>query len=380
MDPQRCRLHLALGLVLCLCCSAGREDVVEVTVEGQGLSDDAAKRDALRKALEEGGRIEISSHSQVENFQLIRDTIYAKAEGIVTDYSILKRGDAAGGVRYCRIRARVSQSAVASEWGSVQNVLDQIGQPGIMVYIQERIDGTPQDMSILESQIENRLLAVGFDLYSRRQMDAIEEKELADAVMSNNVAKMQAIAKNFHTQIFITGSADANAAGRRNIHGEPLAMYNADGVIKMYYTDTGKLIASEPLTNCRGGARTRFAKSIQAGKKALQNCAEELAERCYRNAMGRWATRISAGGMIILEVEGISVGASVRIKRKLAAIDPDRIGPVNRSFSKGIATYRIKAKMTAADLVEHLVSGEWERLIEISDEQANRIQARWIGP
>jgi hypothetical protein len=117
--------------------AAAQDDFVEVTVTGQGLSEDGARRDALRRALEEGGKVELASRSQTENFQLIRDTIFARADGIITDYKIIEQGDAAGGVKYCKIVAKVSKSAIATTWGEVQNVLDQLGRPAIAVYIQE---------------------------------------------------------------------------------------------------------------------------------------------------------------------------------------------------------------------------------------------------
>ena len=56
---------------------------VEVTVTGEGISEDDARNDALRKALEQGGKVFIDSYSEVENYTLVRDTIYARAEGIV---------------------------------------------------------------------------------------------------------------------------------------------------------------------------------------------------------------------------------------------------------------------------------------------------------
>ncbi|MGD2111574.1 MAG: hypothetical protein PVI86_19530 [Phycisphaerae bacterium] len=380
--PARIGSLLALGLALAFGLplpAAHAQDAAWVNAEGEGMSADAARRDALRKALEQGGAVEIASRSKVENFTLIRDTIFSRADGIITHYEVVQEGEGVGGTYFCKIKAKVSKSAIASTWGEVQNVLEQLGRPGIMVYIQERVDGEAQPGSIFESQIENRLLKAGFDLYDRKQLDAITDREMADAVVTNNVAKMQAIAKNFATQIFITGTADANMAGNKNLYGERTAMYNADGVIKMFYTDSGKLIASEPLTNCRGGSRTHFTDSLQAGKKALQECAAELAERCYQNAMRNWATQISAGGMLVLEIEGIRIADSVRLKKQLSDLDPDKILNVNRSFSKDIATYRIKAKMTGEDLLEYLVEGEWPTLIEITDQQGSRIQAKWIA-
>ncbi len=376
--------NMPLALMFCLLAAPlaiAEEDVVVVTVTGQGITEDEACRDALRKALEQGGRNEISSHSQVENFELIRDTIYARADGIVTDYKILRKGDGAGGVKYCEIQAKVSKNSVASTWGEVQNVLDQIGQPGVAVYILERIDGVKQDSSILESNIENRLLAKGFTVFASEQLRAIAEKESADAESEGNVQKMLAQAKDFGTQIFITGTAQANAAGVRNLYGQDTAMYNGDAMIKMYYTDTGQLMASEPLPTWRGGARGYFTHSPQAGKKALDGAGQEIVERCYQNVMREWATRISYGGLLTLEIEGMNVGEALKLKKKIAAINPDKIINVNGpKATKGVMVFRIKAKMTAEDLAMYLVEDDWAAIIEVVDLKPNRIQAKKVGP
>ncbi len=353
------------------------EDFVEVTVRGEGISKDAARKDALRKALEEGGKAEISSHSQAENFVLVRDTIYARSEGIVTDYKVLEEGEGMGGTFLCRIRARVSKSAIASTWGEVQNVLDQIGRPGIMVLITEKIDGVVDNSSILESKIEERLVKAGFDVYAGEQVRAIAKKEADDAAAEDNVAKMQAIAKDFGTHIFISGAANANAAGVRDLYGEPVAMYNGDCVVKMYYTDTGRLLASESLPQWRGGARGISMHSPQAGKQALFSAGETIVAKVYETVMLQWATQISAGGEIQIEVEGLSAAEAIRLKKKLEEIAG--IERVNYKFTKGIASYRILAKMNAEGLAEQLVEGEWAEILEIVDIKLNRIQAKKPG-
>ncbi|MEK6674551.1 MAG: hypothetical protein AABZ47_02730 [Planctomycetota bacterium] len=376
-------LHIATVLFLilpALTMAFQSDDVVEVQATGEGLSEDAARKDALRKALEKGGGIEISSHSKVENFELIRDTIYARADGIVTDYKLLEEGEGAGGTRICKIMAKVSKRAIATTWGEVQNVLDQIGRPAIVVCILEKIDGKLQDSSILQSKVEERLLKAGFDIRAGEQIKAIMEKESADAAVEDNTAKVQALAKDFGAQIFITGTASADAAGVRELAGEPVAMYNGDGMIRMFYTDTAQLLASESLANWRGGARGYRERSPQAGKKALENAGEELVERCYQTVMKNWATRISAGGELTLEIEGMTIADGIKIKKKLREIDPDRIVSVDGpSATKGIMTFRIKAKMTAETLAEYLVDGDWATIMDIKDLKSNRIQAKWIG-
>ncbi len=380
MMDRRIRRYGSLLIAVILAAPVlGQEGVEVVTVTGEGISEDSALKDALRKALEQGGRTEISSHSNVENFELIRDTIYARSEGIVTDYKVVEKGDAAGGIKYCKIRAKVSKSAIASTWGSVQNVLDQVGRPGVAVYILERIDGQVQDSSILESKIEERLLDAGFDVYAGQQIRAIAAKESADAELEANIAKMQAIAKDFGTAIFITGTAQANAAGVKEIAGQAVAMYNGDASIKMFYTDTGQLLASESIPNWRGGARGFHTISPQAGKKALENAGRDIVEKCYRSVMKRWATRISAGGLLKIEVEGLRMVDAIKLKKLLKKIDPDKISNVNHKMTKGIATFTLKAKMTAEDLVEYLVEGDFAAIMEVVDLKGNRIQAKAVG-
>ena len=366
-----------VALVGCFVAGAVAEDIVVIEVQGEGISPDGARKDALRKALEQGGKAEISSHSQAENFELVRDTIYSRAEGIVTDYKILQESPAAGGTYFCKIKAKVSKSAIASDWGSVQNVLDQIGRPGVMVCITERIDGVTDTSSILESKIEERLIKSGFDVYSKQGLDSIQAKEAADAAAEDNIAKMQALAKDHNTQIFVMGHSNANAAGVKSLYGEPTAMYNGDCVVKMYYTDTARLLASESLPNWRGGARGHHTISPQAGKMALSNAGAEIVEKVYATVMQQWATAISAGGEIQLEVEGLKIKDAIKIKKMLLKIDG--VDKVNQQMTKGLVKFRIVAKMNAEGLVEHLVEGEWESLIEVVDLKLNRIQAKAVG-
>lgn len=353
----------------------GQDDVVEVTVEGEGISKERALKAAKRAAIEKGAGSEISSHSQVESFELVRDAIYARADGLVIEYKVLEEGAAAGGTFYCKIRAKVRRSAVAKAWGDVQNVLDQIGRPGIAIYIREEIDGQLQNSSILESQIEHYLHEKGFIVYAGEQIRAIMEREGADASSEGNVAKFNAIAKDFGTQIFITGTANASAAGVRTLAGQQVAMYNGDALIKMYYTDTARLLASESDTNWRGGSRGHFTHSPQAGKKALQTAGQDLVRRCCDTVMRSWATQITFGGEIELEIEGVSMVDAIKIKKKLKTLDGvERVnGP---KLTKGIAKFRILAKMTAEDMVEQLVSDEWTAMMEIVDLKLNRIQAK----
>lgn len=372
------RKSIALVLLSLVTPLWAADEIVEVTVQGEGLNEDGALKDALRKALEQGGKTEIFSHSEVENFELIRDTIYSKAEGIVQDYQVLEKGPGVGGTFFVKIKALVNKNAIASSWGAVQNVLDQIGRPKVMVLINEKIDGRQDDSSILESKIEERLIKSGFDVYSSAQLAAIKEKEAADAEVEENIAKLQALAKDFDTQIFIVGNGNADAAGIENIFGVPAAFYNCDAMVKMYYTDTARLLASESIPVTRRGAQGKVQHSPQAGKQALHDAGAMIIEKVYATVMQQWATQISAGGEISLEIEGMKAADAIKLKKKLTEVDGiDKVnGP---KLSKGMATFRIVAKISAEQLAEVIVEDDWADILELVDIKLNRLQCKAPG-
>jgi hypothetical protein len=348
-------------------------------VQGEGTDRESALRDALRKALEIGGKQFIASQSEVKDYVLIRDTIYSHAEGIVTDYKVLSEKPGLGGTVVVTITAKVDRGAITNEWGRVKILLQQIGRPKVMVYIQERIDGRLSPSSILESKIEERLMKSGFELVAKTAMEDIAKKESKDAAADDDVKKVQAIAKNFHAQVYIVGHANANAAGITDAYGVSLAMYNCDAEAKVYYTDTGRLLASESLPQTRGGAQGRSSHSPQAGKQALSLAGEGLVQKLYDAVMKKWSIDLGGGGELVLEVSGLKYAQANKLKKMLMDM-AEVIKAVNMRFSKGIATYELTAKCTGEDLGAKLSEDkEMDKLIEIVDVTLNRIQAKAKG-
>jgi len=377
-------LHIAAMWVVCLSpmarlaaeepAKATETMQVTVVVTGEGTDKESAKADALRKAIEVGGKQEIASHSQAENFTLVHDTIVSRSEGIVVDYKITEEGDA-GGVFTCKMRAIVDKKAVATRWGEVQILLEKIGRPRVMVCIQEKIDNVLDSGSILESKLEERLIKSGFDMVEKAAMEEIFKKESVDAAAENDVTKVQRIAKNFKAQVYIVGHANANFAEIADLYGVSAVFYNCDAMAKCYYTDSARLLASESIPVTRRGARGRTTRSPQAGKAALSAAGEALIEKLYVTVMQNWARSSTGQNEIVLEVSQVKFGAANNIKKRLAEMT-GMIGSVQMEFSKNTASYRIKARCSGEELAPKLAEGEFEKLFDINDVTMNRIQAK----
>jgi hypothetical protein len=341
------------------------------------VDKEGATKAALRAALERGGKGEIFSETKVENFQLMHDTILSRALGLVTDFKVLEEKQIVGGTWKIKIKAQVSKSLLKENWAAIQNLLNQIGRPKIMVSILEKIDGKPEEQSILETKIEERLLKSGFDLVARTAVEATKRKELDDAVANNNVAKMQALAKDNEAHIFIVGTASANPAGVEETYGVKIAFYNCDVQLKAYYTDSAKLLVSKGIPVTRGGAQGHKEFSPQAGKMALDFAGQMVVNDIYAQIMEQWATQITGGGELILEIEGANFKVANGVKKAIAEIKG--VNSVNMKLTKGIASFHINAKMSAQELAEKLSEGEFEKMIEIQDLKLNRIQGKVKG-
>ncbi len=359
-----------------------------VTVTAEGLSKDDAVKQALRRALEQGAGTQIASFSQVKDFALIRDTIYSRASGIVSDYRIVEEKEGAGGTVVVKVEATVRRSTVAAAWGEVQNVLDQIGRPKIMVWIDERIDGQDQPDSVVESRIEELFVKAGFDLVERKAIAAATSREAGDAEKEGNAAKLAKLAKDAGAHIFIRGSANADRAGLEDLYGVKAAFYNCDVQAKVYYTDTSKLLASESVPVTRRGVRSKTEFSPQAARAALVEAtfpperngaarAAALATKVLDSVMEQWSTQISAGGDVELEIEAMDFKTFVKIKKALQELE--RVKSVDGDFTKGIGSFRIKAQLSAQALAERLTESPFDAWLEVLDLKVNRIQAKRVG-
>jgi hypothetical protein len=358
---------------------------VRVTAEGYNR-DDALKR-ALRKALEQGAGVQIAGYSTVANYELIRDTIYSRAAGVVSDYHILEEKEGAGGTTIITIEATVRPDAVAATWGEVQNLLDQIGRPKIMVWIDEHIDGKLQKDSIVAGRIEELFTKAGFDLVAKQAIEDIRRRAKAEAESEGNPAKLAQLAKDAGAHIFIRGTANANRAGVEYLYEIPAAFYNCDVQARVYYTDTGKLLASESLPQTRAGVRSQKEFSPQAARLALVQATYRevdnpalpppLASRIYEAVMEQWSTQITAGGDIELEVQGLDFKNYLKIKKALA--DVENVKRVDGDFTKGIASFRIKADVSAETLAERLTDPPFEQWLEVTELKLNRIEAKALA-
>lgn len=358
-----------------------REDVVSVQVKGLGENHDVALKDALRQAIEKGGRLEVFAQSQTENFALVRDTVLAQATGLVKSYKILAEGEDPLGGYFVQISAEIDRRIIDATWGQVQILLKQMGKPRILVDVVEHINdialtGSAQDRveeaGILENKIEQLLVEKGFDLVDKKQIERLKRDRLDAAAKAKDVTAMKQLATELGAQMFIVGSARASGPEIENLYGVRTFMWEADVSLKAIWSETGQILFNRSLVGTRGGSR---APGPPGAKDALTKAGDRIAPECLQAILEKWSRQSVGGGKIVLEVRGLNFQTSRILHDALKQMDG--VSDVTRQWQKPVARYEIVAVPAAEQFAETLADtqfgGFW---LEIEEQKFNTIQAR----
>ena len=358
------------------------DDVVTVKVQGQGIDEDSAIKDGLRKAIEQGGKQEIMSKSQTKDFALEYDVVLARASGIVKHYDVTGKRSSLG-VTTVDITAQVSKKLLDATWGEVAILLKQLGRPKIMVVFTEIIHDLDraepsrevvQKDSILGTAIERKLLKLGFKLVNPGQMKEIDRKKAEVAAAENDTEALKSLAMNYGAQVYIKGVSRASGPEHTTAAGVNLNMWETDVTIQGFWTETADAIFSHTMTGVRGGSRV--AGPI-GGRQALEKSGMKLADASVYDLLESW-TRGTAGGVgdVILEVSNVAdVKQGILIKKALAEIPG--IEEVVKDGAKGVVKYTCQTNMTAETLTEHLIEATFQGFeLDITDQKAKTIVAR----
>ena len=342
------------------------KDVVTVTVTGQGMDLEEAKNDARRKAVEQGAGQYIYSQSQTKDFVLVKDTVLARSAGFVQSLEILSQRTTEDDVLEIKCKAVVSVQGIVDTCGVVTNLLEQMGRPKIMVSLTEKIGGVEQEDSTVQTRIENLLIKSGFLLVDKKQINAIDKKEIAAAIAENKPEKIQAIAKRYGAQIFITGSTNATPTGANVVHGLQVIGYGADGDIKCYRSDTAALMASQ------NGRANGFDQNARlAAKKSLEVMGERLGPAVLNDILRFWQDALEGRGEVILEVDKVENFAKyVKLKKELEKVKG--VKSINGKFANNVARFEIQSDARAEKLAERMV--ESVESVEITDVSQNVIK------
>ncbi|MBI5810612.1 MAG: flagellar assembly protein T N-terminal domain-containing protein [Deltaproteobacteria bacterium] len=101
------------------------------------IARDAALDDALRKAVEQAVGTLVSSDTMVENYQVLKDSVYTRTQGYIKNYTVINEA-LSGDLYQVTVRATVAVGNLKNDLDAVGVLHAKAGKPRVLFMIAEQ--------------------------------------------------------------------------------------------------------------------------------------------------------------------------------------------------------------------------------------------------
>jgi hypothetical protein len=262
-----------------------------VTVEGRstlaGLdiekARDRAIEDALRKAVEQGVGVHISSQSLIKNYKMIDDKILAKSSGYVQQYKITDEKQQHG-FYIVTISTVVKMGDLKQDPIAIKTLIN-FYNPGMLVLIYENYAAPLSPVNIKkfsprqQSQVEASLAAAfknkGFYVLdsNAKKVKSRWRKGKSLNVLQNYASAARDLGKALNVEFVFIGEVDYRKNGQ--ISGTHFTSVTAVLTIKALRADTGEIVTSRTW-NMAGAGLSDLAAANNAAKRVSDIAGDHL--------------------------------------------------------------------------------------------------------
>ena len=133
-------IFAALSVLLCTTFILANHPANDISIEAEGYGP--SKKDALlqakRYAVEDGMEALLTSKTEIDNFQLVKDDVLNHSTGLVKNYKILHQEKRANNTYQVKIKATLSLDSIKTNLVAHKILLESMDKPRLMVFIQEK--------------------------------------------------------------------------------------------------------------------------------------------------------------------------------------------------------------------------------------------------
>jgi len=151
------------------------EGVSSVVNVDKGVARDRALSDALRNAIEQAVGSYISSQTIVENYQLLQDRIFSKAQGYIKEYIIISEREENNLYRV-KIKAKVKEGILKDDLLAIKLLILEKGRPRVLILSNEEF---------LEDELTNRFRDNGFPVLDPQMLKKKMKKDILRLELAN---------------------------------------------------------------------------------------------------------------------------------------------------------------------------------------------------
>jgi len=307
-----------------------------------------AKRSAYRDALEKALGAVVTGVTEMRNYEVVRDKVFSQTQGIVSKFDIIREKED-DGILYITAVCHVSEAALDGVLGPA--VLDALGNPRVMVLIDERIADRKPFVSTAESEVMRIFEKAGYLLVDPTQSMLLKEIDLEAARRSDNPETLRQIARDFQADVLIYGRAYGSTFTVQRVHGQNIYGVKSTVQLRAVLANTAYQLGSETFEeNTRGISEETGA--IEGIRKAAEKAGSSMINKiAYALVSG------SAGGIpgrtIKVKISNVSFGGARDLREGLQDL-PGVTGVYQRLFRERVLELDVVSDKTADDIASIL--------------------------
>jgi hypothetical protein len=328
-----------------------------------------AKREAYRDALEKALGAVVTGVTEMENYAVVRDKVFSQSTGIVKAFDITREWEDDDGVFYLTAICKVGVTALDGVLGPA--VIDAIGNPRIMILIDERVGDKKPHISFTEGETLRIFEKAGYLIVDPDQARALMSIDPASAY--DDPAKLMDAARTLRADVIILGKAYSSAFQSGKVEG--ITMYGMKGTVqlKAVLTKSAYQISSKTVEQSTGKTP---ALSMETGANRCFKAAAAIAANEIVHKIAYSLISGSAGGIpgvtVNIKISDISFKEVEAIEEALRELAGKSGSVYEREYKDGILEVDVVSEKTARDIASFLS----ERGIEIEGVTAQTISAK----
>jgi hypothetical protein len=355
-------VSLAAPLALLLSSTPSRgDDLVQQEATGQAAilngdkpaAREKAIQDALRQAVQMAVGTQVTSNTEVQDFQTKLDTVLNHSSGFVRKYDILKEG-LDGDVVQVTIRAQVGMGELNKDLEAVGLLLSRKNMPRTMVLIAEQNIGmdaphavwlrgpammaalTATDLRIGETVLIDELKNAGFGQIIDPEVATTKAATVSGLTTEVTGTQARKIGSLTGAEVIIIGQVKAISRGEVDFGGNGRSGFKSCTASisgKAVTTDNGDILGTSESTQQHMGRDDQ-----SCGKEAIKKATKVFAADLAKKIIARWKKDVSGGNEVHVTVKGItSIKQAGEFRSALTTFVRGVKDVKQRSYQAGVA-------------------------------------------
>ena len=275
-------------------------DKIAIVSGSSELSFEDAIRQAQRQAVEEGVGVFIQSQTEMQNFVLQKDKIISRANGYITNYSLLEKSET-NKIFTVKIQATVSLDKIKDDLVAMRILLESMERPKLMVLISEDYKSMDNlGMTIAGTELAAQLQKKGFELVDKTQMEAVKNIDQQQQALAGNAAAAASLGLHFGAQYVIVGKAVVQDAGEA-YPGSGIRSIQASLQLQIIQSQTASILGS----TVQNGIAAHLSP-LSGATKALQGAVSKAVDEYLVNSItNSFQEYLNNGTPLKLQISGV---------------------------------------------------------------------------